>query len=143
MHIQSGLLGAAELAGLIDWERSSIDGSFAAGKGGGEGVEYGGKGKGVTLHALADGKGDPLSVISTGAKQSEREQVEPLLDAVDVPTGKIGRPRKRPKALQLDRGYESKELRKKNPRSRNQASHAKKNGTEWKAAKRKTTRCAS
>lgn len=112
-RIQSGLLGAAELASLIDWERSSIDGSFAAGKGGGEGVEYGGKGKGVTLHALADGKGDPLSVISTGAKQSEREQVEPLLDEVDVPTGKIGRPRKRPKALQLDKGYESKELRKK------------------------------
>jgi len=41
--------------GIIDWDRGSIDGSFVAGKGGGEEVDYGFKGKGVTLHALIEG----------------------------------------------------------------------------------------
>jgi len=50
--IKAYLLGDGQNAGLIDWERVSVDGSFVAGKGGGEGVEYGFKGKGLTLHTL-------------------------------------------------------------------------------------------
>jgi transposase len=107
------LLGMAENAGLIDWLRASADGSFVPGKGGGEDVCHGYKGKGLTVHALADGNGMPLSVTSTGASGSEREQVEVLLDAVDIRTGKVGRPKKRPGALQTDKGYDSRELRNK------------------------------
>ncbi len=109
------VLGVAELAGMISWERASIDGSFAAGKGGGEGVEYGFKGKGVTIHALTDGQGMPLALTHTGAAGNERDQVTPLMNGVSIKTGKPGRTRKRPKVLQMDKGYDSQALRKKNP----------------------------
>ncbi len=105
------LMGKAHELGLIDWTRSSVDGSFAAGKGGGEDVWYGFKGKGGTLHALVDSNGLPLSVISTGAAESEREQVELLIDRTEVLTGKPGRPKKRPDAIQGDKGYDSRALR--------------------------------
>ena len=62
---------------------------FPPGKGGGEGVDYGYKGKGVTIHALSDGQGMPIAVVSTSAKASEPEQVEPLLDAVFLLNGRI------------------------------------------------------
>lgn len=110
-NIKAHLMGQAQKLGLIDWTRSSVDGSFAAGKGGGEDVQYGFKGKGVTLHALVDSKGLPLSVISTGAAESERDQVEPLIVQTEVLTGKSGRPKMRPGAIQGDKGYDSRELR--------------------------------
>ena len=110
-NIKALLMGQAHELGLIDWTRSSVDGSFAAGKGGGEDVQYGFKGKGVTLHALVDSNGLPLSVISTGAAESEREQVEPLIDQIEILTGKPGRPKKRPDAIQGDKGYDSRALR--------------------------------
>ncbi len=47
--IKALLMGQAHELGFIDWSRSSVDGSFAAGKGGGEDVQYGFKGKGVTI----------------------------------------------------------------------------------------------
>ena len=84
-----------------------------AGKGGGEDVQYGYKGKGLTLHALVDGNGMPFIIISTSAADDEREQVEILLDAVSVRNGKVGRPKKQPGALQADKGYDSRALRNK------------------------------
>lgn len=123
-RILETILGVADLAGMISWGRASIDGMFAAGKGGGEGVEYGFKGKGVTLHTMSDGNGMPLSMTHTGAATSERDQVFPLLDAICVRTGRSGRSRKRPDVLQMDKGYDSKALRKKNSKSRNSASHS-------------------
>jgi len=110
-NIKAHLLGQAHKRDLIDWERASVDGSFVAGKGGGEDVQYGFKGKGVNIHALVDGNGAPLSTISTGAAESERAQVEPLIDAVHVLTGDPGRPKKLPDALQGDKGYDSSKLR--------------------------------
>ena len=85
---------------------------FPPGKGGGKGVEYGYKGKGVTIHSLVDGQGVPLAVSVTSAKSSEREQVLPLLDSIFIQTRKVGRPRKRPDNVAADKGYDSKELRK-------------------------------
>lgn len=105
------LCGFAERSGLIGWNRASADGMFVPGKGGGEDVEHGHKGKGVTVHAIVDENGMPLSVISTGASGSERDQVEALLDAIDIRTGRVGRPKKRPQALQADKGYDSRDLR--------------------------------
>lgn len=110
-NIKALLMGQAHTLGLIDWTRASVDGSFAAGKGGGEDVRYGFKGKGVTIHALVDGNGLPLSVISSSAAESEREQVEPLIEQSKVLTGKPGRPKKRPDAIQGDKGYDSGALR--------------------------------
>lgn len=127
LEAKNKLLEIGGLFNLIDWLNSSIDGMFAAGKGGGEGVAYGFKGKGVTLHAMVDGAGMPLDIRSTGADVSERSQVEPLLDSINVKSGEKGRPRKRPEKVQLDKGYDSDELRKKNQNERNSAKNSKKN----------------
>lgn len=84
---------------------------FPPGKGGGEGVARGGKGKGILIHSLPDGGGMPLANRTTPANGDERAQVLPLLDAVKVHTGQRGRPRKRLKVIATDRGYDAKALR--------------------------------
>src|ERR671927_1577686 len=81
------------------------------GKGGGEGVAHWGKGKGLLLHSLTEGRGMPLANRTTPAKGDERAQVLPLLDAVKVRTGKRGRPRKRLQVLATDKGYAAQALR--------------------------------
>ncbi|MBS4168366.1 hypothetical protein [Parachlamydia sp. AcF125] len=55
--ILSALLEIAHLEGMLDWDRLAADGLFSAGKGGGELVDYGYKGKGVTTHLLVDNEG--------------------------------------------------------------------------------------
>jgi IS5 family transposase len=84
---------------------------FPPGKGGGEGVARGGKGKGVLVHCLTAGDGMPLAHRITPANGDERAQVLPLLDAVKVRTGTRGRPRTRLKVLATDKGYDAKALR--------------------------------
>ena len=74
---------------------------FPPGKGGGAGVEYGYKGKGVTIHSLVEGQGRPLSISSTSAKEDERREVEPLLDDLG----------KHPFSLYADKGYDAEWLR--------------------------------
>src|SRR5215467_14280609 len=86
---------------------------FPPGKGGGEGVARGGKGKGILIHSLTEGGGMPLANCVTPANGDERAQVLPLLDAVQVHTGKRGRPRKRLKVIATDKGYDAKALREK------------------------------
>lgn len=84
---------------------------FPPGKGGGEGVAYGYKGKGVLIHTVTEGNGMPMANSTTPANGSEREQVIPLLDSIRVVTGKRGRPKKRFRVLAADKGYDSKEKR--------------------------------
>jgi IS5 family transposase len=84
---------------------------FPPGKGGGEGVARGGKGKGVLIHGLTAGDGMPLALRTTPANGDERAQVVPLLEAVKVRTGTRGRPHTRLKVLATDKGYDAKALR--------------------------------
>ena len=84
---------------------------FPPGKGGGDGIAHGRKGKGILLHSLTEAGGMPLATCTTPANGNERAQVVPLLDAVTIKTGKRGRPRKRLKVLAADKGYDSKALR--------------------------------
>jgi len=56
---------------------------------------------------LTDAGGVPLSVVLTKANRNDITQLLPLLDAVPGVYGKTGRPRKRPQAVQGDRGYDS------------------------------------
>lgn len=84
---------------------------FPPGKGGGESVAYGGKGKGVLIHLLTEGNGMPLSFCTTAANGDERQQVIPLLDQLKIKTAQQGRPRKRVKVLAGDKGYDAKWLR--------------------------------
>ncbi|NRB09504.1 MAG: IS4/IS5 family transposase, partial [Richelia sp.] len=84
-------------------------GLFPPGKGGGDGVAYRGKGKGIFIHTLTQGSGMPLSNGTTPANGSKRDQVIPLLYSVKVNTNKRGRPRKPLKVLAADKGYDSKD----------------------------------
>jgi transposase len=86
-------------------------GPFPPGKGGGEGVAHGRKGKGLLIHSLTDGAGMPLSARTTPANGDEGAQVIPLLDALHLRTGKRGRPRKRLKVIATHKGYDAKDLR--------------------------------
>ena len=52
---------------------------FSPGKGGGEKVVYGRKGKGILIHTLTEGGGMLLSNSTTAANGSEREQIFPYL----------------------------------------------------------------
>ena len=107
------LLEMAELAGLLDWERLAADGFFSAGKGGGEEIAYGFKGKGTTTHLLVDGNGSPVAFVSTAANGDERQQVEPLIDRVQVC---VDRWRERFESFTIfeaDKGYDANTLREK------------------------------
>ena len=86
-------------------------GLFPPGKGGGDGVAYGGKGKGILIHTLTEGSGMPLSNRTTPANGSERDQVIPLLDSVKVKTNKRGRLRKPLKLLAVEKDYDFKDKR--------------------------------
>ena len=72
---------------------------FPPGKGGGEDVAYGRKGKGILIHTLTEGSGMPLANLTTAANGSEPEQIFPLLDSVKLKTLKRGRAKKRVKVL--------------------------------------------
>jgi transposase len=85
-------------------------GLFPPGKGGGDLVDYGFKGKGVTIHAYVEGEGYPLAIISTSAKGDERKQVTSLLKSVKV-LGKRRKPRSCVDKVQMDKGYDSQKLR--------------------------------
>ena len=87
-------------------------GLFPPGKGGGDDIKYGYKGKGVTNHLLVDGNGMPLSVITTSAAKSERAEVIHLLVETRVFGKRHGRPRCCVDELEADKGYDADELRK-------------------------------
>ena len=110
-EIQSQILGLAQELGLIDWDFGAVDGSVSNGKRGGEKVAHGYKGKGILIHTLTDANGMPLANRTTAANGNEKAQVIPLLDDIAPKTGKIGRPRKRPRVLAGDKGYDSSVLR--------------------------------
>ena len=84
---------------------------FPPGKGGGDKVDHGYKGKGITTHILVDNNGMPLAARTTPASSSEQNEVIDLLESARVPNPKGGRPKSCPKELQADRGYDSQKLR--------------------------------
>jgi len=111
-RLKARILGIADENGLINRESGAVDGSFSPGKGGGEGVKYGRKGKGILIHTVVERNGMPLSCRAAPANTDERAAVLTLLDDINPKTCKAGRPRKRIKVLAGDKGYDSSELRK-------------------------------
>lgn len=83
---------------------------FSSGRGGGEQVDYGYKGKGVTSHLLVEKNGRPLAITSTPASGDERKQVDVLLGRIHrlisklLQQGKIA-------IFEADKGYDSEETR--------------------------------
>ena len=86
---------------------------FPSGEGGGEGVAYGYKGKGILIHSITDANGMPVVAITTPANGDERQQVLTMLAQIRLTTLKRGNPKRRPKTLAADKGYDANWLRKK------------------------------
>lgn len=84
---------------------------FPTGIGGGKGVGYGYKGKGILIHSITDANGMPLVAITTPAGGDERQQVLPMLARIQLATGKRGNPKRRPRVLAADKGYDARWLR--------------------------------
>jgi IS5 family transposase len=57
-------------------------------------------------HVLTDATGIPLAVLLTGGNSHDVTQLMPLLDAVPPIRGRVGRPRRKPRVLVADRGYD-------------------------------------
>jgi transposase len=102
----------AELNGAdkLDWSKASVDSSSVRARGGGEktGKNPTDRAKpGSKRHGLVDGGGIPLAAIVTAANVADVTELVPVVDAVPPVRGKPGRPRRRPKELLGDRGYDS------------------------------------
>lgn len=85
---------------------------FPPGKGGGEGVAYGHKGKGMLIHGLCEGQGRLLSVTVTPANGDERAEVRVLLDAIVLKAEDEVVTNPSVENLAADKGYDSNSLRK-------------------------------
>ena len=57
-------------------------------------------------HLICDAGGLPLAVTLTGGNRNDITQLIPLVDAVPPIRGRLGRPRRRPRELLADRGYD-------------------------------------
>ncbi len=77
----------------------------------GVGVGYGYKGKGILIHRITDAKGMPVVATTTPANGDEKQQVLPMLNQIRLANGKRGNPKRRPKILAADKGYDAKWLR--------------------------------
>ncbi|MFF9727434.1 IS5 family transposase [Streptomyces gardneri] len=61
---------------------------------------------GYNHHLIVDRHGAPLAVTLTGGNRHDVTQLLPLLDAVPAIRGLRGRPRRKPRCLYADRGYD-------------------------------------
>jgi transposase len=69
------------------------------------------RGKGTKCVVVVDGQGIPLGVQLASAKPSEHKLAESTLAQVRVPRPGRGRPRKNPRRVVADRGYDSDPMR--------------------------------
>ena len=83
---------------------------FSSGRGGGEQVEYGYKGKGTTSHILVESSGRPLAICTTSAKGDEKDHVLPLLDKIKKLISKVWK-KGEVAVLEADKGYDAKRVR--------------------------------
>ena len=96
--------------GKLDWTIAFLDGSFVPAKQGGEKVGLTRKGKGTKWRLVVDGNGLPLGCHLDGADCAEVQLARQTLDTIRVARPR-GRPKRWPKKLVADRGYDSSDLR--------------------------------
>ena len=103
------LLAELHAADQLEWERAIADAQPHAGEKGGSktGPSPVDRGRaGSKHHLLVDGGGIPLAWTLTGGNRNDVTQLLELLDRVPPVRGRVGRPRRRPKTLLADRGYD-------------------------------------
>jgi transposase len=102
------LLSELRRKGLLDMDVAAIDGSHVrALKGGSTLAPPVDRGRpGTKHHLIVDAHGIPLAVSVTGANRHDITQLAPLLDAIPPIRGVRGRPRRKPRQLFADRGYD-------------------------------------
>jgi transposase len=104
------LLAELEYAGEIDRARATIDSSHVRARGGGEatGPSPVDRRKAGSKHfVVTDAAGIPLAATITPANCPDVKELEHAVDAVPPVRGKPGRPRRRPRELYGDRGFDS------------------------------------
>lgn len=104
------LLAQLHQADQIDWSRAVVDSASVPAPQGGDktGPNPTDRGKsGTKDHVISDGNGIPLATVVTSANTNDTTQLRPLVEAIPPVRGKRGRPRRRPKRVQGDRGYDS------------------------------------
>ena len=113
-RLHEALLAELNGAGRIDWSRAAVDSRSLRALGGGERTgpsPVDRRKKGSKHHLLADGRGTPLAATLTAANTPDVKEAERVVEAVPPVGGRPGRPRRRPKELLADRGYDSRALR--------------------------------
>ena len=104
------LLAKLRNADKIDWSRALIDSSFVRAAYGGEetGPSPVDRSKpGSKHHVITDAHGLPLASSVTAANVNDITEMAPLFNAIPPVAGKVGRPKKKPDALQGDLAYDS------------------------------------
>ncbi|WP_344887036.1 IS5 family transposase [Streptosporangium longisporum] len=103
------LLDELRAAGLLDLNDAAIDGSHvrALKRGDHVGPSPVDRGRpGSKHHLIVDAHGTPLAVSVTGGNRHDVTQMLPLLAAIPPIRGVRGRPRRKPRRLYADRGYD-------------------------------------
>lgn len=108
-QIHEHLLTKLRQADQIDWSRAIVDSaSVRALRGGKTGPNPTDRAKaGSKHHVITDAQGIPLATLLTSANTNDVTQLIPLVEAIPPIGGKPGRPCRRPKRVQGDRGYDS------------------------------------
>jgi transposase len=109
------LLEQLQFLRQLDWQRFLIDSTHFRAVGGGAqtGPSPVDRRKlGSKTHLLTDGHGIPVTLRVTGANRNDNLETINLIDQVPPIAGQVGRPRRRPRRLQGDRGYDDEDDRK-------------------------------
>src|SRR3954451_17848881 len=108
--IHKALLDRLRGADKIDWSRALIDSSFVRAAYGGEatGPSPVDRAKpGSKHHVITDAHGIPLASSVTAANCNDVTEMAPLVNKLPEVAGKVGRPKRKPDAMQGDLAYDS------------------------------------
>ncbi|MFC9948969.1 IS5 family transposase [Streptomyces pratensis] len=108
-RLHAALLGELRRADLLDMDDCAVDGSHirALKRGDHVGPSPVDRARpGSKHHLIVDRHGTPLAVTLTGGNRHDVTQLLPLLDAIPSIRGMRGRPRRKPRRLYADRGYD-------------------------------------
>lgn len=109
-RLHAELLARLRGADRINWARAVVDSSSVRAVHAGEQTgpsPVDRRKRGSKHHVITDGQGVPLAEHVTAANRNDTTQLHRLVRAVPPVRGKRGRPRRRPKALLADRGYDA------------------------------------